>query len=220
MKPQPKWARLSLAARPISTAIQSKSTITDAANSAVIRRNARSPKFASRPSAKRSRDRGRTSDTSEWVVSELEQFFAGARDVLQASFDRSRPWPATGVVERLGEGADVVETPPNVLGDGLSLGRSWRRRTRACSCSRCIDRPLPPQSSRATRRAPRHFDALCSGRHAASWRDELAALVLQLRHRQLVLVAYARSMYPMVYRVSGQWPVTRHCPWRRYRPAI
>jgi hypothetical protein len=68
MKPKPNWARLSLEAKPISTAIQTSRTITDAANKAVIRRNARSPKFASRPSARRSLDRGRTSETSEWMV--------------------------------------------------------------------------------------------------------------------------------------------------------
>jgi hypothetical protein len=67
-KPSPNWARLSFEARAISNAIQSSKTITEAANSAVIRRNAKSPIFASRPKAKRSLDRGRASETSALIV--------------------------------------------------------------------------------------------------------------------------------------------------------
>src|SRR5688572_17546743 len=124
MNPSPNCARLSLEAMPISIAIQSRTTITRPANSAVRRRNVKSPTFASRPNAKRSFDRGRISETSEWTVIRLEQLLAAGRKLLEASLDlRHDLGGQRGVVERFCELLSVVECPPQVLRDRLALGR-------------------------------------------------------------------------------------------------
>src|ERR1041384_6485891 len=107
-------------------------TITEPANSAVIRRNVRSPKFASRPKAKRSFDLGRTSEASAWMVmARSEQLLAAGGELLQASLhqadDLLGQWR---VVQRLRELLAVVKRPPQVLRDGFTLHRVDRKSTR------------------------------------------------------------------------------------------